>query len=265
MSDDCLIVEQDGAVLNVTMNRPDQLNALNPALVDALRELFVSLFWRTDIRVVVLKGAGRAFSAGLDLKQDRKAPHERTVTEALVSQRRIAEIVNAMRRCPQPIVGLVDGPASGGGFAIALACDIRIVTPRTKMNAAFIRLGLSACDIGVSYFLPRMVGSAVAADYMLTGRFITADEALHLRLASRLVQPDEIETAGQYFVGEMLHASPIGLRLTKDALNYAIDAVGLEAVLAIEDRNQTLCSRDANFHEGITAFVEKRRPVYDNN
>ena len=262
MDDSPLIVEEDGQVLRVTMNRPDQLNALNPAMVDALRDLFTSLYWRHDLRVVVLRGAGRAFCAGLDLKQERKPPNERTVTEAMIGQRKISEIVIAMRRCPQPIVALVDGAAAGGGFALALASDIRIATPRTKMNAAFIRIGISACDIGVSYFLPRMVGSAVAADYMLTGRFITAEEALHLRLVSRVVAPEEIDELGRWFVDEMLHATPLGLRLTKDALNYTIDAAGLEAVIAIEDRNQTLCSRDEDFTEGIAAFVEKRQPVY---
>lgn len=262
MDDSSLIVEEDGQVLRVTMNRPDQLNALNPAMIDALRDLFTSLYWRHDLRVVVLRGAGRAFCAGLDLKQERKPPTERTVTEAMIGQRKISEIVIAMRRCPQPIVALVDGAAAGGGFALALASDIRIATPRTKMNAAFIRIGISACDIGVSYFLPRMVGSAVAADYMLTGRFITAEEALHLRLVSRVVAPEEIDELGQWFVDEMLHATPLGLRLTKDALNYTIDAAGLEAVIAIEDRNQTLCSRDEDFAEGIAAFVEKRQPVY---
>jgi enoyl-CoA hydratase/carnithine racemase len=262
MSAPVLIVEEDGPILRATLNRPDSLNALDTELVDAVRELFVSLYWRRDIRVVVLQGAGRAFCAGLDLKQERKPVGERTVTEAMLSQRRISEIVIAMRRCPQPIVALVDGAASGGGFAMALASDIRIATPRTKMNAAFIRIGLSACDIGVSYFLPRMVGSAVAADYMLTGRFITAEEALHLRLVSRVVPVEDLAETADYFVQEMLHATPIGLRLTKDALNHVIDASGLEAAIAIEDRNQTLCSRDVDFAEGIAAFREKRAPVY---
>lgn len=257
-----LIVEEDGPVLRVTMNRPDRLNALDPALVDALRELFQSLYLRRDIRVVLLAGAGRAFCAGLDLKQERQPPTQRGVTEAMLNQRKISEIVIAMRRCPQPIVALVDGAASGGGFALALASDIRVATPRTKMNAAFIRIGLSACDIGVSYFLPRMVGASVAADYMLTGRFFTAEEALHLRLVSRVVAPEEIAAVGEEIVADMLRATPMGLRLTKEALNHAIDAQGLEAVVAMEDRNQTLCSRDEDFIEGINAFLEKRLPHY---
>jgi enoyl-CoA hydratase/carnithine racemase len=265
MSGDHLIVKEDGPVLRVTLNRPDRLNALVPDLIDDLRTLFTGLYWRHDLRVVVLKGAGKAFCAGLDLKMDRKPPNERTVTEAMISQRKISEIVIAMRRCPQPIVALVDGAASGGGFGFALASDIRIGTPRTKMNAAFIRIGLSACDIGVSYFLPRMVGSAVAAEYMLTGRMIDAETAHHLRLISRIAAPEDIDAVGDELVAEMLRATPVGLRLTKDALNHAIDAQGLEAVIAMEDRNQTLCSRDQDFLEGIAAFVEKRPPVYHGN
>lgn len=240
-----LIIEEDGPVLRATMNRPERLNALDSLLVEELRELL-----------------GRAFCSGLDLKLDRKAAIERGVTDVLVGQRRISEIVIAMRRCPQPIVALVDGPASGGGFALALASDIRIATPRTKMNAAFIRIGLSACDIGVSYFLPRMVGSAIAAEYLLTGRFMDAETALALRLVSRLVGPEQIAAAGDEIVADMLRATPLGLRLTKDALNHAIDAGSLEAVVAMEDRNQALCSQDPDFAEGLASFLEKRSPVY---
>ncbi|WP_194743250.1 enoyl-CoA hydratase/isomerase family protein [Thermaurantiacus tibetensis] len=256
-----LLLAEEGPVLRATMNRPERLNALSPGLIEALRELFVGLYWRRDIRVVVLEGAGRAFSAGLDLKGGTALP-DASVTEALASQRRISEIVIAMRRSPQPIVALVDGPAAGGGFALALASDIRIATPRTRMNAAFIRIGLSACDIGVSYFLPRMVGASVAADYMLTGRFMDAQTALRLGLVSEVVTPEEIRAAGDRFVGQMLAATPLGLRLTKDALNHAIDMGSLEAVIAMEDRNQVLTARDANFAEGVAAFLEKRPPRY---
>lgn len=261
MTSSPLIVEEDGPVLRVTMNRPERLNAMDPRMVDGLRELFASLYWRQDLRVVVLAGAGRAFSAGLDLKAGDPVSGF-SVGDAMVAQRRISEIVMAMRRCPQPIVALVDGPASGGGFALALAADVRIATPRTKMNAAFIRIGLTACDIGVSYFLPRMVGSSVAAEYMLTGSFIDAETAHALRLVSRIVDPDAIAAMGEEFVADMLRATPLGLRLTKEALNHAIDASGLEAVIAMEDRNQILCTRDGDFAEGVAAFIDRREPVY---
>ena len=259
---DELIIRQEGEVAWVTMNRPARLNALNPALVEALRQFFVDLYWRRDVRVVVLAGAGNAFCAGLDLKERRGSNSARSIGAGLTAQRRISEIVIAMRRCPQPIVACVNGAAAGGGFALALASDVRIATPTMRMNAAFIRIGLSACDIGVSYFLPRMVGSSVAAEYMLTGRFIDAERAYQLGLVSRIVAPEALEAEARGFVDDMLHATPLGLRLTKEALNHAIDAQGLEAVIAMEDRNQILASSDGDFAEGVSAFLEKRRPSY---
>jgi enoyl-CoA hydratase len=258
-----LKLTQDGDVVWAEMNRPERLNALNRKLVEELRDFFVGLYWRRDVRVVVVSGAGNAFCAGLDLKEHRgNNGAERSVGAALTGQREISEIVIAMRRCPQPIIACVDGAASGGGFALALASDVRIATPRTRMNAAFIRIGLSACDIGVSYFLPRMVGSSVAAEYMLTGRFIDAERARELGLVSRVVEPEQVRGEAEAFAEDMLHATPLGLRLTKEALNHAIDAQGLEAAIAMEDRNQILCSQDGDFSEGVRAFLEKRKPVY---
>ena len=257
-----LELRQDGEVVWATMNRPSRLNALSRGLVTELREFFVGLYWRRDVRVVVLQGAGDNFCAGLDLKErgDPQAP--RSIGAGLTRQREISEIVIAMRRCPQPIVACVNGAAAGGGFALALASDVRIATPTTRMNAAFIRIGLSACDIGVSYFLPRMVGSSVAAEYMLTGRFIDAERAYQLGLVSRIVPVAGLEAEAQGFVTDMLHATPLGLRLTKEALNHAIDAQGLEAAIAMEDRNQILASSDGDFQEGVSAFLEKRAPNY---
>ena len=257
-----LDVRKDGDVLRVTLNRPESLNALNRQMVEEVRGLFLDLYWRRDVRVVVLTGAGRAFCAGLDLKESQGDVGSSTVADGLDAQRRIADIVVAMRRCPQPIVALLNGAASGGGFAMALASDVRIATPQTRMNAAFIRIGLSACDIGVSYFLPRLVGSSAASEFMLTGRFIDAERAKALNLVARVVEQDQLEAEGQSFVDDMLHATPLGLRLTKEALNFAVDAAGLEAVIAMEDRNQILASRDGHFREGVQAFFEKRRPNY---
>jgi enoyl-CoA hydratase/carnithine racemase len=257
-----LLIEEKEGVVRATMNRPERLNALSRGLVEELRDFFVGLYWRHDVRIVVLKGAGANFCAGLDLKEARapNAPYD--VSAGLVAQRKISEIVIAMRRCPQPIVALVNGAASGGGFALALASDIRIATPTTRMNAAFIRIGLSACDIGVSYFLPRMVGSSVAAEYMLTGRFIDAERAHGLGLVSKIVAPEALDGEAQSFVDDMLATTPLGLRLTKEALNVAIDAAGLEAVIAMEDRNQILASQSGDFREGVAAFLEKRKPEY---
>jgi len=257
-----LTLKSEGPVLWVTMNRPDRLNAMNRPMVDELRHLFTDLYWRHEIRVVVLAGAGRAFCAGLDLREDNDSGVFNDPGRGLTRQRSISEIVMAMRRCPQPIVALVQGAASGGGFALALASDVRIATPDVRMNAAFIRIGLSACDIGVSYFLPRMIGASAASQYMLTGRFIDAERGRALGLFASIVEPGALEAEARAYLKDMLHATPLGLRLTKEALNHAIDAQSLEAAIAMEDRNQILCVQGPDFREGITAFLEKREPKY---
>ena len=257
-----LLVERAGDVLTLTLNRPERLNALNRTMVDELRELFQSLYWDRTVRVVVMRAAGRAFCAGLDLKDAGARDRSRATGSLLDQQRTLAEIYVAMRRCPQPIICLVQGAASGGGLAFALASDIRILASGARMNAAFIRIGLTACDMGVSYFLPRMVGMSVASEHMLTGRFIDAARAFELGLANRVVAADALESEGAAFVQDMLRATPLGLRLTKDALNFAIDAAGLEAVMAMEDRNQMLAAQDPDFAEGVAAFLEKREPVF---
>jgi enoyl-CoA hydratase/carnithine racemase len=156
----------------------------------------------------------------------------------------------------------VQGAAAGGGFALALAADIRIAAKSARMNCAFIKLGLGGCDIGSSYFLPRLVGVSVASELILTGRFIHADRALAVGLVSEVVDDRQLESAAAPYVDAMMTASPVGLRLSKECINMSVDAGSIEAVIAMEDRNQVLCSRSEDFEEGIRAFIEKRKPVY---
>ncbi|WP_293864527.1 MULTISPECIES: enoyl-CoA hydratase-related protein [unclassified Sphingomonas] len=260
MGYETLIVERQGEVDRVTLNRPDRLNTLDDTMIAELSGYFGGLATDRDCRVVVLKGAGRGYCAGLDLTA--AGGRRRDTIDRLAHQRSIAEIVMKMRYCPQPIVSLVHGPACGGGFAMALASDIRIAGESARMNAAFIRIGLSACDIGVSYFLPRLVGASVAAEFMLTGDFITADRALATGLVSRVVPDDRMEEAAAPLIEAMLTTAPLGLRLTKECLRMAIDAPSLEAAVAMEDRNQILCASGPDFEEAIAAFFEKRRPDY---
>lgn len=256
-----LLVQEADGVAWLTMNRPARLNALNPALVDALRGYFQGLTSRSAVRVVVLQGAGRAFCAGLDLK-DQLGTAPRSVEASLDQQHSIRDIMLAMRRCPQPIISVVQGAASGGGMALALASDVRLATPDARFNAAFIRIGLSGCDVGVSYFLPRMVGASVAAELLLTGRFLGAARAERLGLVSVVAERAALQQEAQTLAAEMLAAAPLALRLTKEALNLSIDAPGLEAAIAMEDRNQVLCTRSDDFREGMQAFLDKRPPRY---
>ena len=263
MTDDytTLLIDEDGPVDWLTLNRPDQLNALDAKMVEEMLDYFDRIANDSRLRIVVIRGAGRAFCAGLDLGVDPTEAMS-NASDGLIAQRRVSEIVLRMRRAPQVIVSLVHGPACGGGFAIALASDIRLAGNSARMNAAFIRLGLSACDIGVSYFLPRLVGASLAAELMLTGDFIGAERALALGLVSRVVPDADLGEAVRPLLASMLATSPLGLRLTKECLRMSIDAPSLEAAVAMEDRNQILCSLGPDFAEGIAAFREKRQPHF---
>jgi enoyl-CoA hydratase/carnithine racemase len=267
MAYETLEVKQDGAIAWLTLNRPHVLNALNSTMVSELHDYFDRLASDRTTRVVVVRGAGRAFCAGLDLKEHSGArPGDDTLgsstSTTLEIQRRISGLIVAIRRLPQPFIAAVRGPASGGGFALALACDVRLAGASARFNAAFIRIGLSACDMGVSYHLPRAVGMSVASELMLTGRFINADRALATGLVSELHPDTEVDAAANRLAQEMTETSPLGLRLTKECLWASVDAGSLEQALAMEDRNQVLCVRAGYIEEGARAFLEKRKPHY---
>lgn len=256
-----LDLKHDGPVIWCTLNRPDALNSLSRQLVEELHGFYDELARDTQTRVVVLRGAGRAFCAGLDLKEGGGA--ERGDIDAqLRGQHRIADLAIKMRRLSQVFIALVHGPACGGGFMLALASDVRIAGESTRMNAAFIKLGLSGCDVGVSYLLPRLTNASVAAELILTGRFIHAERARELGLVSQVVADDQLESTGRLLIEDLLATSPIGLRLSKEALNASLDMNSIESVVSMEDRNQILCAQSSDFREGIRAFFEKRKPVW---
>lgn len=255
-----IVVESRGAVDWLTLNRPDHLNAINNQMAGELADYFGKLYHNASCRIVVMRGAGRAFCAGLDIKQRGGEPAP--FGGGFGFQGYLADVYLKMRRCPQPIIALLQGAVCGGGFAFALASDIRVAADNVRMNAAFIKLGLSACDMGVSYFLPRLVGVSVASELMLTGRFIHAQRALATGLVSEVVAEGGLEATAQPYIDEMLATSPMGLRLTKEGLNLAVDAPSLEAAMAIENRNQLLAAASPDFKEGLAAFLEKRTPKY---
>jgi enoyl-CoA hydratase/carnithine racemase len=265
MSYQALDVIRDGAITWLTLNRPQSLNALNGIITGELHDFVASLNHDRTTRVVVMRGAGRAFCAGLDLKEQGgggvgELGH--SITGTFEMQRRLSSLVIAIRRVPQPFIAAVRGAASGGGFALALAADVRIATPSARFNAAFLRIGLSACDMGVSYFLPRAVGLSIASELMLTGRFINAQRALATGLVSELVEETELDAAAGKLAQEMTETSPLGLRLTKECLAMSVDAGSLEQAVFMEDRNQTLCVSAGYIAEGARAFVEKRKPRF---
>lgn len=254
-----LKIEHRNGVDWLTLNRPDQYNAINQTMTEELLDYFARLYFKYEVRVVVLRGAGKHFCSGLDLND---AGHFGASNAAdMLGQRLISEIIMRMRRCPQPIIALMQGAATGGGFAFALACDVRYAAENARMNVAMTKIGLTGCDVGISYFLPRSIGTSNAAEMMMSGRFVNAEKALRMGLVSEVVEEAELEAMGQTLVDEMLAMSPLGLRMTKEGLNISQDAGSLEAVTAMEDRGQVLCI-GPYLEEGGKAFLEKRKPEY---
>ena len=259
---DTLLIEQKGAVEHVTLNRPDSLNSLDDDLTLRLLAYFEGLSSRPEVRIVVLRGAGRGFCSGLDLSSDQANGFiDGTLPEKFAIQHRLGKIILAMRKCPQPIIAAIHGVASGGGFCLAMASDIRLAKQKARMNAAFIRIGLGGGDIGASYLLPRLIGSGSANALLLTGRMLGAERAFQLGLLADIAGPEELDALVDSYVDDMMSTAPLALRMTKEILNVNIDAPGLEAALALEDRNQVILSHTRNFASAVKAFKAKQ-PVH---
>lgn len=262
VADNPILVERRGAVEIVTLNRPDALNTFDESMTFALRRYLAGLFDQPEVRVVILRAAGRAFCAGLDLAGWENNGSRGELQHYWRLQHTIASILELMRACPQPIIGLGHGAACGAGFSLLLGCDVRFGTPDLKMSAAYIKVGLGGCDLGSSYFLPRLVGASVASEYLLTGRFMPAEKALACGLLSEVVPAEDLLGKGLDLAGEMTANSPMGLRLTKEALNRNLDARSLSDAVALENRQQVMMLMSEDFDEGVAAFREKRAPEY---
>ena len=182
-------------VVQITLNRPAKLNAMTTELVTGLHEALDDIAVDPDARVVILTGAGRGFCAGLDLGGFGDPPHSAHLgptQRGFATQRLIANLIPHLRSLPQPVIAAVNGPAAGGGFALVLGSDVRLAARTARFNAAFVRIGLSACDIGTSWLLPRLVGVARAQELMLTGRIFDAEEAYRIGLVVDVVDDDTL-------------------------------------------------------------------------
>ena len=259
---ECIRVREEGALHRLTLNRPQQSNAVSLKMAAELRDYFGGLYEDLAVRAVILDSTGKNFSAGLDLK-DLESIIEggKDVVAGFALQRAYADVILKMRRCPQPIIALVQGAASGMGLALALASDVRFASDDMRMNVAMAKVGLTGCDMGISFFLPRVIGASHAAEMMMGGRFVNAQKALRIGLVSEIVPRDQLDALGNDMAKDMLAMSPLGLRLTKDGLNTSIEGGSLESIVALEDRGQILCI-GPYMEEGARAFLEKRPAVY---
>ena len=271
-------LREDGIGI-LTLNRPDNLNAMTFQMFEDLHRLFDNLMINLDCRVLILKGEGSAFCAGLDLKElnllnmkkkpdDYKKFYYLNIPELLKNrmyfQWRLSQVIIKMRKISQPIIVIVHGAAAGGGFALTLASDIRIAGEKARFNNAFIKLGLSGSDVGTSFFLPRLIGMSRAAEILYTGRFIDAEEAEKIGLVIKVVDGDKDKLLSEAIkiAENLLAKSPLGLRMTKEAINISLDSPSLETIIQLENRTQTLCGSSVDIKEGVSAFFEKRKPKY---
>lgn len=255
---------RDG-IAQITMNRPDKLNAMTSEMVEQLHEAISAVGRSRDARVVILTGAGRGFCAGLDLGGYGDAPGygwNGAVEKGFAIQKHIASLIPRLRSIPQPVIAAVNGPASGGGFALVLGSDIRIAAQSAKFNAAFIRIGLSACDIGTSWLLPRLVGAARAQELMLTGRLFDAEEALRIGLVVDAVPDEALMDAAFAKAEEIKLNTPLGVALTKEGMWTALEIPGLQAAIDLENRQQIMASFSEDAREARRAKSERRAPDY---
>lgn len=256
---------RDG-VAQITLNRPAKLNAMTAEMVEMLHETLSEVGRNRDVRVVVLTGAGRGFCAGLDLGGYGDAPGYQwngAVERGLSVQKHIASLIPRLRSLPQPVISAVNGPASGGGFALVLGSDIRIAATTARFNAAFIRIGLSACDIGTSWLLPRLIGAARAQELMLTGRLFDADEALRIGLVTDVVPNEVLIDAALAKAEEITLNTPLGVALTKEGMWSALEIPGLQAAIDMENRQQIMASFSDDAREMRRAKSEGRPPSFN--
>lgn len=255
--------EDDIALM--TFNRPDSLNAITWEMVEEIHDVLSRLEREPELRVLIMTGAGRGFCSGTDLKSGRSKEQTASrpgVAAQMRRQRRIADIPIHMRKIPQPIIAAVNGVAAGGGFSFAMAADVRIASANVRFIASYINIGLSGCEIGSSYFLPRLVGVSRASEILFTGRDVWAEEAERIGLISRMVDEGEVVSAAFETAHAMVSKSPFGLAMTKEVLNHSIDAPTLESAIYMENRTQSLAVMTDDVREAILAFQEKRPPVY---
>ena len=231
----------DGVVL-LRFNRPERLNAFDEVLVGEFLQASATIAAEHRVRVVILTGAGRGFCSGIDVRDFGPSMLEATdpAIDRMRFQEMMASLPLAIRNLPQPVIAAVNGPAVGGGLALCLASDVRICAASASFGNAAIHLGLSGAEMGMSYYLPRVVGLTVAADWMLTGRTVSAGEALERGLVSELVDDGRLLQRALELASSIAAHPALAAQMTKRALQVNTDAPDLIAAMELENRNQVI-------------------------
>ncbi len=254
-----IVVDVRDSVRTIALDRPEVKNALTRPLTGALRDAMLKAARAPDTRAVILTGRGGSFCSGADLKEGLQDPSVLADLDGAV--RAFHELVRAVTSCPKPVIALVDGPAVGFGCDLALACDLRVATDRAYFQEKFVRIGLIP-DGGGTFFLPRLVGLARAAELMMLGDRLEAADALRLGVVNRVAPPAEAEAVARDLATRLANGPPLALRLMKECMLASLGG-GLDPALDRERAAQVRCLGSADMMEGVMAFFEKRPPRFE--
>ena len=268
MDYETLIYEKTDGIARITLNRPEKMNALSHPMEPEIAMATDEAARDNDVRVVIITGAGRGFCAGGDFRYRQLRAHEVRPEEAEIRGERVPgrliqrlfHGIMTLQRMDKPTIAMVNGPAVGGGFDLALACDLRIGSPNTRFMVAFTRIGLVPAT-GGAWFLPRIVGLPKALELLYTGDFVEAEEAHRIGLLNQLVPAEKLEEETLAIARKLADNPPISLRLDKFMVYKGLDT-DLETALGLGAACLNMALQSEDHMEGITAFAEKRPPVY---
>ncbi len=257
-------VSEDGRVGTIRLNRPERKNPLTFESYAELRDLFRDLSYASDIRAIVLTGAGGNFSSGGDVFEIIEPLTKMPMPELLAFTRMTGDLVKAMKKCPQPIVAAVDGICAGAGAILAMASDLRLATPEAKTAFLFTRVGLAGADMGACGILPRIIGQGRAAELLFTGRSMTSDEGHAWGFYNALHPSDALEAEAVKLAHSLANGPWFAHTMTKTMLNQEW-AMGLDEMIESEAQAQAICMATKDFRRAFEAFAEKRKPVFEGN
>jgi enoyl-CoA hydratase/carnithine racemase len=257
-----LYEQTDDGVATITLNRPERLNALTFEVYRELTDTFAALRTETDVRVVVITGAGRAFCSGGDVHDIIGELFKRDMEGLLEFTQMTCELVANIRALRKPVIASLNGTTAGAGACIALASDIRIAAEEAKIAFLFVKVGLSGADMGAAYLLPRVVGLAKATELLYTGDFISAPEAERIGLYNRVVTSDQLAATTREFAERLARGPAFAIAKTKELLDREAH-MNLEAALESEAQAQAICMQHPDYREAYEAFVAKRTPEFE--
>jgi len=268
-----LLTERHGPVALITLNRPDALNSLTPSMIADLDDGLRNSASDRSCRAIVITGAGRAFCAGIDVKgvalrdgaddeADGGDELDPVVGQFENLHLELSGLIRTIHSLPIPVIAAVNGHAIGAGFAMAVAADLRLGGDRASFADGFVKRGISGCEMGLSYFLPKVVGPSLAFEWMLTGRRIDSDEAQRCGLVSRVVDGPDLVEAAVELGGQIAANAPMAIAMTKEVMWANVHAGSLDQALALESRTQVMTRNTADAREARQAFLEKREPVF---